>query len=92
MRRGQAAALGVNLKADTAAWVKDAAACAGLSQSQWVARLIRERTRQEWPKSVKALAGAWPGHADGGGDPRRRRGRQRARGALMFVLDTDTLI
>jgi hypothetical protein len=48
------------LDADTAARLKDAAASAGISQSQWVARLIRERTDQEWPESVKALAGAWP--------------------------------
>jgi hypothetical protein len=52
--------LTLDLDADTAARLKDAAASAGMSQSQWVARLIRERTRQEWPESVKALAGAWP--------------------------------
>jgi hypothetical protein len=48
------------LDAETAARLKDAAASAGMSQSQWVAGLIRERTSQEWPESVKALAGAWP--------------------------------
>jgi hypothetical protein len=48
------------LDVETAARLKDAAASAGMSQSQWVARLIRERTNQEWPQSVKALAGAWP--------------------------------
>jgi hypothetical protein len=48
------------LDAETAARLKDAATGAGMSQSQWVARLIRERTSQEWPESVKALAGAWP--------------------------------
>lgn len=48
------------LDAETAARLKDAATSAGMSQSQWVSRLIRERTSQEWPQSVKALAGAWP--------------------------------
>ena len=47
------------LDEETAARMKMAARSEGLSQSQWVARLIRERTRTEWPKSVAALAGAW---------------------------------
>jgi hypothetical protein len=32
---------------------------AGVSQSRWLADLIRERTAREWPPSVAALAGAW---------------------------------
>jgi hypothetical protein len=48
------------LDTETAARLKNAATSAGMSQSQWVARLIQERTSQEWPESVKALAGAWP--------------------------------
>ncbi len=30
-----------------------------ISQSQWVARLIREKLQSEWPDHVVALAGAW---------------------------------
>ncbi len=47
------------LDEETAARMKMAARSEGLSQSQWVARLIRERIGTEWPKSVAALAGAW---------------------------------
>jgi hypothetical protein len=43
----------------TAIVVKKAAQSEGISQSQWVSRLIQERTRSEWPESVKALDGAW---------------------------------
>ena len=39
--------------------MKQAARSEGLSQSQWIARLIRERTRTQWPEAVAALAGAW---------------------------------
>jgi hypothetical protein len=31
----------------------------GLSQSKWIAGLIREKLQTEWPESVVALAGAW---------------------------------
>ena len=44
---------------DTARRMKRAAKSAGLSQSRWVARLVRERTASEWPPSVVRLAGAW---------------------------------
>ncbi len=30
-----------------------------ISQSQWVASLIRERLQSEWPDHVAALSGAW---------------------------------
>jgi len=30
-----------------------------ISQSQWVASLIRERLQSEWPDHVADLAGAW---------------------------------
>jgi len=36
-----------------------AAEAAGLSVSAWLARLVRERTRSDWPEDVAALAGAW---------------------------------
>ena len=30
-----------------------------LSQSKWIASLIKEKIKEEWPTSVKNLAGAW---------------------------------
>lgn len=32
----------------------------GVSQSQWIAKLIEEKLGHSWPISVRALAGAWP--------------------------------
>jgi hypothetical protein len=31
----------------------------GISQSKWIANLIREKLHNEWPDSVVALSGAW---------------------------------
>ncbi|MBN1850856.1 MAG: CopG family transcriptional regulator [Deltaproteobacteria bacterium] len=31
-----------------------------ISKSKWVANLIKEKIADEWPESVKSLAGAWP--------------------------------
>lgn len=39
--------------------LRSAAEAEGVSQSQWVARLIRDRLATSWPESVVALAGAW---------------------------------
>jgi hypothetical protein len=47
------------LDEDTEAKLKAAAKTAGLSVSRWVAKLIREKTSEEWPDVVKSLAGAW---------------------------------
>lgn len=30
-----------------------------ISQSKWIAELIKEKIADEWPESVKNLAGAW---------------------------------
>jgi hypothetical protein len=46
---------------DTLARTRAAAEAAGLSMSAWLAQLVRERTRTEWPQEVAALAGAWRG-------------------------------
>ncbi len=45
---------------ETAELMRQAAKAAGLSRSRWLARLVRERTSQEWPTAVRELAGAWP--------------------------------
>jgi hypothetical protein len=47
------------LDMDTEAKMKEAAKAAGVSQSRWIADLIREKTATEWPSSVAGLAGAW---------------------------------
>ena len=44
---------------DLEARVRAAAKAANLSQSRWVANLIREKLENEWPANVVALAGAW---------------------------------
>ena len=47
------------LDPDTEERMKVAAKSAGVSQSRWVAELIRTRTATEWPESIAKLAGAW---------------------------------
>jgi hypothetical protein len=47
------------LDTETETRMREAARAAGVSQSRWLADLIRERTANEWPQSVAALAGAW---------------------------------
>jgi len=39
--------------------LKKAAKSSHLSVSKWVARVIREKTRTEWPQDVVKLAGSW---------------------------------
>lgn len=47
------------MDAETIARMRAAADAAGLSMSAWLAQLVRERTRTEWPREVAALTGAW---------------------------------
>jgi hypothetical protein len=47
------------LDTETETRVKAAAQAAGVSQSRWVADLIREKTRTEWPAWVVDLVGSW---------------------------------
>jgi hypothetical protein len=49
----------IYLDPETAARMRKAARAAGVSQSQWLADLVRRRTSTEWPESVRRLAGAW---------------------------------
>ena len=37
-----------------------AARAAGMSLSRWVTERIRRVARDEWPASIRKLAGAWP--------------------------------
>ncbi len=54
------AQLTLYLDQETVAKMRQAAEGEGLSQSQWVARLIRARLENEWPLAVRELAGSWP--------------------------------
>lgn len=49
----------IYLDEPTTVAMKQAANDAGVSQSQWVARLIKNKTRSRWPDSIKQLAGSW---------------------------------
>ncbi len=49
----------LDLDSETETRMKEAARAAGVSPRRWLADLIRERTANEWPPSVVALAGAW---------------------------------
>ncbi len=50
----------VYLDAESEKRLKSAAKAAGMPVSRWVADVVKEKTRTEWPDSVRALAGAWP--------------------------------
>ena len=39
--------------------MRAAAQSENLSQSKWVAQLIKEKTLDQWPESVVKLAGTW---------------------------------
>lgn len=39
--------------------LRRAAKSAGVPVSRWVARLVEESTRNEWPESIRALSGTW---------------------------------
>ena len=39
--------------------MRSAAKSMNISQSKWIANLIKEKVANEWPKSVIELAGAW---------------------------------
>jgi Ribbon-helix-helix protein, copG family. len=69
------------LDEDTAAKLKAAAKASGLSQSKWVAKVIREKIADEWPPQIAALAGAWPDMPEAE-ELRRGRGQDTPREAL----------
>lgn len=49
----------IYLDEDTEARLRAAAQAEGIPVSRWIARLVQERTRSEWPPQVRDLAGAW---------------------------------
>jgi hypothetical protein len=50
----------IYLDEETQSLMKRAVKNAGISQSSWIAQVIREKVHGEWPGDVAALAGAWP--------------------------------
>lgn len=50
----------IYLDPETATKAKAAARKAGLSQSRWIADLIRRHADADWPRAVLRLAGSWP--------------------------------
>lgn len=51
--------LTIYLDAELAEKARRAAAEEGVSQSKWIAALVRERLRDRWSEATKQLAGAW---------------------------------
>ena len=49
----------IYLDKDTEEKMKEYTKSKDISQSQWIAGLIREKLLTEWPEEVIALAGAW---------------------------------
>ena len=49
----------LELDDETAEKLRLAAEREGLSESQWLVRLLSDRT-ERWPQAVRELAGAWP--------------------------------
>jgi hypothetical protein len=60
---------------------RQAAKSQGVSQSQWVARLIEEKLTTSWSERVRQLAGAWPDFPEAE-ELRRSRGQDIAREPL----------
>lgn len=69
------------LDEETVQRVKRAARASGLSQSRWLAELVREKTARQWPDVVRELAGAW-GDFPEADELRRSRGRDVKREGL----------
>jgi hypothetical protein len=48
------------LDEETKQHMREAAKSAGVSQSRWLADLVRRSAAEQWPAEVRELAGAWP--------------------------------
>lgn len=49
----------IYLDNDSEKRMKQAANAAGMPISRWMARLVYEKTHNEWPQAVREAAGAW---------------------------------
>ena len=54
----------IYLDRDSEKRMKKAARAAGVPMSRWLAELVREKTRNEWPGAVRKAAGAWADFPD----------------------------
>jgi len=59
LRRPAMGQVTIYLDANSEARLRKAAAKAGVPLSRWVSKLVQEKTRTDWPESVRRLAGAW---------------------------------
>ena len=59
-----------------------------ISQSKWIANLIREKIADEWPESVKQLAGAW-GDFPSAKEIRETLGEDRIRDDMNSAVSTN---
>jgi hypothetical protein len=50
----------IYLDDETEKRLRSAAEGEGLPVSRWIGQLIQARMRNEWPQSVREMAGAWP--------------------------------
>ena len=71
----------IYLDDETEALVNAALKGARVSKSKWIAEAIRARVRSEWPRSVAAMAGAWPDFPTAE-EIRKSKGRDRKREPL----------
>ena len=49
----------IDLDEETAEQMRHAARSEGVSQSRWLAALVRERVAKRWPADIAILAGTW---------------------------------
>jgi predicted DNA-binding protein (MmcQ/YjbR family) len=49
----------IYLDAELEAKMREITKSMHMSQSKWIANLIKEKIADEWPESVKKLAGSW---------------------------------
>jgi predicted transcriptional regulator len=49
----------IYLDAELEAKMREITKSMHMSQSKWIANLIKEKIEDEWPESVKQLGGAW---------------------------------
>ncbi len=50
----------IDLNDETERKIQASAKASNLTVSKWIARLIEEKTAEQWSASVRELAGAWP--------------------------------
>lgn len=54
----------IYLDPETEAKLQAAVDASGLSKSKWIAELIRSHVAQEWPATIRLLAGSWQDFPD----------------------------